>query len=262
MIRSMTSIVSALSGIVANGHQTLHFVSSAPSKIPYGGFSPVRLQTRFTPRPPSAAGTHHLIGRHGSYLRPQLRLRHGTCVQSVPGASDQNHESSGPWLPDRFFCPASSSLTMATSEALGFSGPLICFVRPALPRTLVRENPEIPQFILSVFPRVPSSVPRWVRPLRVTVSSGSMLPFASFQQARDPQLPARRFSQGHVTRLQSSLYGTARSVACPSPTRAFTTKLAPLRVTSARCWLSLHRQQSIPVTGLSPARPNSFMGCG
>ncbi|MDB6068244.1 MAG: hypothetical protein JWR26_4452, partial [Pedosphaera sp.] len=37
--------VSALSGVVANGHQTVHSVSSTPSKIPYGGFSPVRLQT-------------------------------------------------------------------------------------------------------------------------------------------------------------------------------------------------------------------------
>ena len=46
MGRPMTSNVSTLSGIVANGHQAMHFVSSVPSKIPYGGFSPVRLQTR------------------------------------------------------------------------------------------------------------------------------------------------------------------------------------------------------------------------
>ena len=46
MSRPMTSGVSALSSIVANGHQAIHFISSAPSKIPYGGFSPVRLQTR------------------------------------------------------------------------------------------------------------------------------------------------------------------------------------------------------------------------
>ena len=44
MIRPMTSDVSALSSVVAKGHQAIHFVSSAPSKIPYGGFSPVRLQ--------------------------------------------------------------------------------------------------------------------------------------------------------------------------------------------------------------------------
>ena len=42
MIRPMTSNVAALSSIVANGHQAIHFVSSAPSKIPYGGFSPVK----------------------------------------------------------------------------------------------------------------------------------------------------------------------------------------------------------------------------
>ena len=45
MCRPMTSGVSALSGCVAKGHQALHYVSSSPSKIPYGGFSPVRLQT-------------------------------------------------------------------------------------------------------------------------------------------------------------------------------------------------------------------------
>jgi len=43
--RPVTSGVSALSGCVAKGHQALHYVSSSPSKIPYGGFSPVRLQT-------------------------------------------------------------------------------------------------------------------------------------------------------------------------------------------------------------------------
>ena len=56
MIRPMTSEVSALSGIVANGHQAVHFVSSAPSKIPYGGFSPVRLQAGCQKRPSSLDG--------------------------------------------------------------------------------------------------------------------------------------------------------------------------------------------------------------
>ena len=49
----MTSDVSALSGGVANGHQAIPFVSSAPSKIPYGGFSPVRLQAGCQRRPSS-----------------------------------------------------------------------------------------------------------------------------------------------------------------------------------------------------------------
>ncbi len=118
MIRPMASNVSALSGVVANGHQAIHFVSSAPSKIPYGGFSPVRLQTRLTPRPPSRAFRRPLIGRHCSYLRPQPCFRNGTCVQSELRTSDRNRESSGPWLPDRLSCPARSLLTMATSAPL------------------------------------------------------------------------------------------------------------------------------------------------
>jgi len=118
MIRPMTSSVSALSSSVAKGHQALHFVSSAPSKIPYGGFSPVRLQTRFTPRPSSRACQRLLIGRHCPYLHSRRWIRNGTCVQSAPRTSDPDRGSSGPWLPHRLFCPAGSSLTMATSAPL------------------------------------------------------------------------------------------------------------------------------------------------
>lgn len=118
MFRPVTSNVSALSGIVANGHQTLHAVSSAPSKIPYGGFSPVRLQTRFTPRPPSQAFPRLLIGRHCRYLRPRRWFRSRACAQAAPKTSDHDRGSSGPWLPSRLYCPAGSSLTMATSAPL------------------------------------------------------------------------------------------------------------------------------------------------
>ena len=118
MIRPMTSNVSALSGIVANGHQAIHFVSSAPSKIPYGGFSPVRLQTRLSRRPPSQAFPRPLIGRHRRYLVSRRFIRSGSCDQAAPRTSDHDRESSGPWLPNRLFCPARSSLTMATSAPL------------------------------------------------------------------------------------------------------------------------------------------------
>jgi hypothetical protein len=118
MIRPMASIVSALSGIVANGHQALHFVSSAPSKIPYGGFSPVRLQTRLTQRPSSRAYPHPLIGRHCRYLRLRRFVRNGSCDQAAPPTSDHDRGSSGPWLPRRLYCPPDSSLTTATSAPL------------------------------------------------------------------------------------------------------------------------------------------------
>ena len=118
MIRPMTSRVSALSGIVANGHQALHFVSSAPSKIPYGGFSPVRLQTRLTPQPPSRVAQHPLIGCHCRHLVSRRFIRSRSCDQAAPRTSDHDRESSGPWLPSRLYCPTGSSLTMATSAPL------------------------------------------------------------------------------------------------------------------------------------------------
>ncbi len=57
MFRPMASGMSALSSFVANGHRAVHPVSSSPSEIPYGGFSPVRLQTGLGPSP-SPPGTH------------------------------------------------------------------------------------------------------------------------------------------------------------------------------------------------------------
>ena len=118
MIRPMASNVSTLSGCVANSHQAIHLVSSAPSKIPYGGFSPVRLQTRLTPRPPSRTSLRPLIGRHCRDLRPRRLVRSRSCDQAAPKTSDHDRESSGPWLPDRLYCPAGSLLTMATSAPL------------------------------------------------------------------------------------------------------------------------------------------------
>ena len=118
MFRSMTSNVSALSSSVAKGHQTMHLVSPTPSKIPYDGFSPVRLQTRLKPRPPSPALPRWLIGRHCSDLGLRRFTRNRSCDQAAPKTSDLNRESSGPWLPSWLCCPAGSWLTMATSAPL------------------------------------------------------------------------------------------------------------------------------------------------
>lgn len=67
MFRPVTSSVSALSSFVANGHQAVRPVSSCPSEIPYGGFSPVRLQTGLGPSP-SPPGAHPT-----TYRRPESR---------------------------------------------------------------------------------------------------------------------------------------------------------------------------------------------
>ena len=151
MLRPMTSNVAALSGVVANGHQAIHLVSAAPSKIPYGGFSPVRLQTRLTPRPPSRAQPRPLIGRHCRYLQPRRFILNGPCGQSAPRFSDHDRESSGPWLPVRLCCPVGSSLTMATSAPLTATQRLMTYsaelrVSPARRRgsPICSARPSIP----------------------------------------------------------------------------------------------------------------------
>jgi hypothetical protein len=51
----MASFVSALSSIVANGHQIVPTVPPPPRFIPYGGFSPVRLEASLVILHPSEA---------------------------------------------------------------------------------------------------------------------------------------------------------------------------------------------------------------
>src|SRR5579859_7592391 len=219
----MTSNVSALSSIVANGHQAIHFVSSAPSKIPYGGFSPVRLQTRLMPRPPSQACPRPLIGRHCQYLRPRRFIRSGSCDQPAPRTSDQDRGSSGPWLPDRLYCPARSSLTMATSAPLSAAQRLMDYsvrlrVQPANRRgsPIYSANPFTP--CRRPYPGGPDDcAQRWLhrRFCLRRIRTGST--------TTDPTTPNQ---VGRVTRLQRSLYAAAWSVASPASARTFTTELS------------------------------------
>src|SRR5882672_2724417 len=206
MIRPMTSSVSALSGIVANGHQAIHFVSSAPSKIPYGGFSPVRLQTRLTPRPPSRACQRLLIGRHCRYLVSRRFIRRRSFDQSAPRTSDHNRRSSGPWLPNRLYCPAGSSLTMATSAPLTATQRIMNYSVELRNQSASRRGSPI----YSASPFTPCRRPysggpndcirrclhRWFCLRRISSGSATTSPTAPDQV-------------GSVTKLQHSLYATA-----------------------------------------------------
>ena len=223
MIRPMTSKVSALSGIVANGHQTIHFVSSAPSKIPYGGFSPLRLQTRLTPRPPSQSYPRLLIGRHCRYLRRQRFIRGWSCDQAVPATSDHDRESSGPWLPVRLYCPVGSSLTMATSAPRSATQRFMDYsVRLRNPSASRRGSP-----IYSASPFTPCRRPYPGGPRdcvqRCLHRRFCLRRISTGSTTTDPTAPNQ---VGSVTRLQRSLHATAWSVAGPASARTFTTELS------------------------------------
>jgi len=135
--------------------------------------------------------------------------------------------SRGPWLACGLCCPAGSSLTMASSEALGPSNRFmsypagLCHRRDHRQRRGSRDSP-----IYSASPslravsRTPSD--------RVDLGCGcsTRAAFAISAEAGHPIIHASRFTRGCVTRLQSSLHVAARRFACPSSTRAFTFELS------------------------------------
>jgi hypothetical protein len=176
-------------------------VSCSPSKIPYGGFSPVRLQTELPPRPSPG----------------EREVKRMTRIPSSP--PDLYAAIVHP-----FFSPVALSLQvwpggLFRPETLGSPAgyivpPGLRLLRPHEPlsasptglsissrRVFVfwsdRDGPrEVPQFTPRVSPPVPSSVPRQSNGVP-TVSPPFTLAFAFSAQAR--HLPAtRRSSMGSL----------------------------------------------------------------
>ena len=86
---------------------------------------------------------------------------------------------------------------------------------------------QIPQFAPRIYNSVPSSVSRRSCRVHLVVSSPAVIAFAISALTRQPCPTHAGSSVGCVTRLQSSLYATARSLASPSPARTFTIELSP-----------------------------------
>jgi len=214
LFRTVTSDVSAVSSFVANSRQSMQHVSSSLSKIPYVGFSPVRLQTGIQPRPSLAriglsarsAFTHSLP----TYTWPKLLAQRGASPQpcwffrdraeaqaALPSLLPTALQSRGPWLANGLCCPIGSSLTTASSETLDPSHRFMSYYDGSLPYDLVWAGIErLPNLLRVSLPSVPSSVPRWTERLHMTVSSPFALAFAISTQARHPQPHTRRFSRG------------------------------------------------------------------
>ena len=136
----------------------LYRVSSAPSKIPYGGFSPVRLQTNFQTsdlhddgaglsavhiRPPAVtytlaqcpnpthASDSKAVRCRGAGAQNRPRILRFNRTRRLPTST---RSSRGPWLASRLCCPAGSSLTMASSEPLAWQQSDLCFSHKRRPR--------------------------------------------------------------------------------------------------------------------------------
>ena len=229
MSRTVTSAVSALSSCVANGHQSVHHVSSSPSKIPYGGFSPVRLQagSPLRPSPERArssarpAYTSHLSTLYAAQVLPaspsdparvsHWTLRSGPCGQAALGSVVQTLQPRGPSLSRGLCCPARSPLlrphlrlsvppTGLSSSSRRVSCPLV---------SSGRGSERVPTLLRASLLSVPPPVPRWTPPLHLAVASRRTLAFAFFVEARHPHSCTRRFScrSCHEAAKFASCYG-------------------------------------------------------
>ena len=158
-------------------------VSLSPSKIPYGGFSPVRLQTGSRVRPSPSHGLYVLQAMVFSPVAPKGIRR--TSVQ---------------WPPvQRPFARRRVVLSRHLNRYYG----LICASRHLRPiyalydRSLPNgQHREGPHFTLRVCVDVPPSVPRRTERVHLAVASPLVQAFTISALVRHPFPRARWFSRG------------------------------------------------------------------
>jgi hypothetical protein len=265
--RSVTSNVSAISSFVAKGHQTMHYVSSSLSKIPYGGFSPVRLQTGIQPQP-------SLLGR-GLSARPTFtydftaymrlksltrnranKLRKRAQAQAVPHSSSKANPVQR---------PLALRGVMLSPQVIAYYG-LIRNSQPlpstyelydgSLPYGLVWAGIErLPNFLRMSLSSVPSYVPRRTKWLHMVVPSPLVVAFAISAQARHPHAHARRFSRGKCNEAArfASCYGPEESLALPRQGRLLSS-FHPVESPQPDVKYNYAGKQPIPAAGLTPPR--------
>jgi len=221
----------------------MHCVSSAPSKIPYGEFSPVRLQAGCPQRPSPSAGGFDAATVEISSARVWFRSR--TCVRRHSQLLTPPTCPVALGSPPGYSVRAGSSLTMATSAPLAAT-PRLMDYSAKLPVSW--PAPEGPQFTPPVLsphaavrtPVVPSAV--------CDDSFADDAAFAEFVPARQPQYPTNPERVGRVTKLQHSLYAAAwrRCLPCSGQDvydRAFRGRVTPLSPVGYN-WMANHHLPS------------------
>jgi len=208
-------------------------VSSSPSKIPYSGFSPVRLQTGRQRRP----STILIYSAMTPYTPPNLPYLAQVVSRNFTG-SFRNRTFAQSALVS-FYGKAPVQRPLATQQVMLSCRFISYYDLMRVSRCLCRsydferqsfaisytQQRDIPQFTPHVLSYVPSSVPRRMKWVLSTVFSPTSSAFTFFAQARHPCRHKDRLFVVCVTRLQSSLYATAHRIACPTPAMTFTFEL-------------------------------------
>ena len=191
-------------------------VSSSPSKIPYGGFSPVRLQTGSPRKSSRERLSPHLYAALGRSSDPMAIAGMLTGRLSPPAPVQRPLARQRVILSRRvnaYYGLIRDSDLLPPIYAL--DGGSLCLT------TDHRETRASPIYSACLYPRAVPPYPGGFARLLVIVTSSHMLAFAIFALARHPRTHKIRFIVACVTRLQVSLYATARRVCLPCPGQDF-----------------------------------------
>lgn len=224
-------------GLRGKGPPDHQHVSSSPSKIPYDGFSPVRLQAGSPLRPsasdaglsarpacPSRSSTLYAAPVLSAAPNGSARAaathwspRSGPCGQAAFGSVDRACQPRGPSLSRGLCCPAGSPLLWPHLRlSVPPAGLSSSSRRVSCPSCSSGRGPErVPNLLRVSLLFVPPPVPRWTPLLHTVVASQRALVFAAFAQARHPHCCARRFPRRscHEAAEFASCYGPNRSLA-------------------------------------------------
>jgi hypothetical protein len=250
----------------------MQYVSSSPSKIPYVGFSPVRLQTGIGPR---SSHTQDGLSARPAFTHPgqtytwsKLSPQKGNIPQ-LYSRFFRNGDKAQPDLPSILMSsnpvqrPLARRRVMLSLRVNAYYG-LIRNSQP-LPSTyglydgslsygLVWTGIErLPNLLRVSFSSVPPSGPRRTKRLQSTVASSLILAFAPSAWARHPQFRHAGSEADRVTRLQSSLkcYGPAGLLALHRQ-GLLLPSFHPPKSPQEGVGYNYTGKQSIPVIGLSP----------
>ena len=245
-------------------------VSPSPSKIPYSGFSPVRLQTEIQPPPSTYPPTLSVARiRSASRFYKRLESRHPVRATHSRVYRSRSRTDQAVLSPvtqdDSVQRPLAHQWVMLSRRVIAYYG-LIRASR-VLPSTYLfvdgssypwdlsgRDARGSPIYSLFLYLRAALRTP-----VNRMAASGCASPFAlafvASIRTRHPQ-SSRIIGSGvgSVTRLQGSFYTAARRLARSSPTRAFTLELSPAGSLQTSVEYDYTGKQPIPATGLSPAR--------
>jgi len=216
MIRSMASNVSALSGIVANGHQPIHSFPLPPLKFRTVGF----------PQYGFKRAVNRALRRLAATLTPAQWRSLPCALDSVVGPSPKRHAQLLTPHTRPVALGSASGYAVRRPPRLLWPHPSFCQPPPVYGLIPVASPADRRSPIYSARAWFRAAVSTPVAPGRRRRVCAPGLAFTHPVRVRQPHFPTFRIPWGPLTKRQHSLDAAARNLACPAPDGTFTTELA------------------------------------